>query len=410
MKTNSHDLVYDPSDEATRRNPYPLFESLRELDPVHWSEPMGSWIVTDFDLATEVLTMNTYYSAERLGSVVNHLPSKARPCAEQILQWLTHWMVFKDQPDHTRLRRHMARVLNAAVFATLHDSINDICTMLLDQLPRGETFDFVKDFSILLPGMVVMDFFGVPRERLLEVKGWSDDMMLFIGSARGVENKYERARRGALAMGTLFQDMIKDRRKNPQNDVLTRLILSDINGDTMSDDEIVGSMMMVLNGGHETTANLLNNAIMALSHFPEQMTALRQDLSRMPAAVEELLRYDSPVMSLGRVVKQAVQLGDKTLMAGERVFAMLVAANRDPKVFVNPNQLILTRDPNPHMAFGKGPHHCMGMPLARDEGAIVITQLLERFGRFELMEDMKTVPWMNSMVTRGPIRLPVRFS
>jgi len=401
------ELVFDPSDPQTVRNPHPIFAELRKHEPVHWSEPMNAWVVTSYDLATEVLTMNHIYSAERLGSVKKHLPAQAQDTATQILRWLNHWMVFRDPPDHTRLRRHMATVLNLDVFNTFHGAVGEITEMLLDRLPRGKSFNFLTDFAMQLPGMVVMDLLGVDRDRLIEVKGWSDDMMLFIGSARGVPDKYERAKRGAVAMGTLFQEKIQQRRKEPTGDVLSQLIHSEINGQSMTDDELVGSMMMVLNGGHETTANLLDNSLMALANHPYQFALLKNDRSHMDTAVEECLRYDSPVLSLGRVVKEDTRLGDKELTAGERVFAMLVSANRDEEVFENPDTFDVTRNPNPHMAFGKGPHFCMGTPLARIEGRIALEAIIDRYDSITLDEDMSKVPWINSMVTRGPVRLPV---
>lgn len=403
------DLVYDPSDPDTMRNPHPLFAELRKNEPVHWSEPMNAWVVTSYDLATEVLTMSHVFSAERLNSVNNHLPDRARETANQILKWLQHWMVFKDPPDHTRLRRHMATVLNLEVFDTFQNSIREIADMLLDRIPRGQSVDFLREFAIQLPGMVVMDLFGLDRSRLLEVKGWSDDMMLFIGSARGVPDKYERAKRGAIAMGTLFQEKIQQRRKQPTGDVLSQLIHSEINGQTMTDDELVGSMMMVLNGGHETTANLLDNSLMALANHSDQFQLLKNDRSLLDTAVEECLRYDSPVLSLGRVVKEDTELGGKKIAAGERVFAMLVSANRDEDIFEIPHSFNIRRNPNPHMAFGKGNHFCMGTPLARIEGKIALDAIVERYDSITLDEDMSKVPWINSMVTRGPVRLPVTF-
>ncbi|MFA5628623.1 MAG: cytochrome P450 [Thiohalomonadaceae bacterium] len=401
------DLVFDPSDPETRRNPHPIFAELRKREPVHWSEPMNAWVVTSYDLASEVLTMNHIYSAERLVSIEKHLPPQAQDAASQILRWLKHWMVFRDPPDHTRLRRHMATVLNLDVFNTFHGAVEDITNMLLDGLPRGESFDFLTDFAMQLPGMVVMDLLGVDRNRLVEVKGWSDDMMLFIGSARGVSDKYERAKRGAIAMGTLFQDLVRQRRAEPTGDVLSQLIHSEIDGSSMTDDELIGSMMMVLNGGHETTANLLDNSMMALANNRDQFDLIKNDRSHMDTAVEEFLRYDSPVLSLGRVVKEDTELGGKQLSAGERVFVMLAAANRDDEIFDKPHQLDLTRNPNPHMAFGQGPHFCMGTPLARLEGKIAMEAIVDRYDSITLDEDMSTVPWINSMVTRGPVRLQV---
>jgi cytochrome P450 len=404
------DLVYDPANPETLRNPHAIFAQLRALDPVHWSDPMQAWIVTRYDMAGEILIDAETFSAERLGTVRKHLPAPVQDIATQILRWLSHWMVFRDPPDHTRLRRHMNKVMNLPVFEALRGSIRDIAGMLLDGLPREEIIDVLPTFSIQLPGMVIMDLMGVPRDRLLEVKSWSDDMMLFIGSARGVPDKYERARRGAVSMAAMFQDMIEERRAAPCDDMLSQLILSEAGGQRLNDDELIGSLMMVLNGGHETTANLINNSLLALAHHPEQFEALRKNPLDMVRAVDEFLRYDSPVLSIGRVVTKESELGGKQLSQGERIFAMLVAANRDGDVFANPDALDLARNPNPHMAFGKGHHFCLGTPLARIEGQVAVECLIERFSRIELAEPVETIPWINSMVTRGPTRLPMRLS
>jgi cytochrome P450 len=404
------ELVYDPSDPAVMRNPHALFSRLRAAEPVHWSEPMSGWVVTNYDYCTEILTDSEVFSAERLTSVRKHLPGTAQTAANDILRWLNHWMVFRDPPDHTRLRRHMATVLNLPVFESLSESITGVVDILLDDMPRGEPLDFIQNFSIIMPGMVVMDLLGVDRDRLREVKSWSDDMMLFIGSARGVPDKYERARRGALAMATLFKDLIEKRRRENTGDILSQLIHSEIDGGQLNDDELIGSMMMVLNGGHETTANLLNNSLLALAANPDQADFLRAGSGNMATAVEEFLRYDSPVMSIGRVVTEDVMLGDKQLTKGERVFAMLLAANRDEDVFDDPDRLDVTRNPNPHMAFGKGPHFCMGTPLARIEGQIALKAILGRYTNIVLQEEMDSIPWINSMVTRGPTRLPLTLS
>ena len=169
-------------------------------------------------------------------------------------------------------------------------------------------------------------------------------------------------------------------------------------------------MMMVLNGGHETTANLLNNSMLALAQNPEAVKDLRANPKKMTTAVEEFLRYDSPIFSIGRLVSQDAQLGDQTLRAGDRVFAMLIGANRDPEVFKNPDELNITRTPNPHMAFGKGPHFCLGTPLARMEGQIALSAILKRYEKIELREPVDSIPWLNSLVTHGPTRMPIRLS
>lgn len=403
------ELTFDPSDPDTIRNPHPVFARLRAEDPVHWSEPMSGWIVTGYDDILDGLTSSDTFSAERLTNVRKHLPAGAQTAAEDILRYLTSWMVFRDPPDHTRLRRHMAGVLNLPAFEALRGTVSDLTAMLLDKLPDDDVLDMLPHFSILLPGMVVMQLMGVDRDRLLEVKSWSDDMMLFIGSARGVPDKYERARRGAVAMATLFKDLIAKRRVAPQDDMLSQLIVSQVDGRGLNDDELVGCLMMVLNGGHETTANLINNSLLALAHNPDAYAYLRANPGAMPVAVEEFLRYDSPILSIGRIVKEDTELGGKQLSVGERTFFMLLSANRDEEVFDEPDRLDVTRDPNPHMAFGKGPHFCLGTPLARIEGQIVLQEIVQRYASIELAQPVESLPWINSLVTRGPARIPLRL-
>lgn len=402
-------LVYDPTDPHVLRDPHAIFKQLRESEPVHWSPKLSGWVVTSYELATEVLTTNGTYSADRFTPFQKHLPEEKRATAAEVLRWFQHWMVFRDPPDHTRLRRHMANVLNVLVFDAKSETVVSVVNELLDRIPAGEDIDFFQAFSLWMPGIVVADLLGVERDKLLEVKQWSDDMMTFIGSSRGVPDKYERARRGANAMGTYFLDLIAKRRAEPRDDAVSLLIASEVEGERLGDDELVGCMMMVLNGGHETTANLLNNAMLALAHHPEVVQDLRSHPAKMVTAVEEFLRYDSPVLSLGRIVTEDTELGDQRIAAGDRVFAMLVGANRDPEVFRHPDELNIGRTPNPHMAFGKGPHFCLGTPLARLEGQIALSAVLERFGSIELREPVTSIPWLNSMVTHGPTRLPLRL-
>jgi cytochrome P450 len=403
-------LEFDPSDQGTLRSPHAVFKSLRENEPVHWSPKLSGWVVTSYELATEVLTDAEIFTADRFAPFQKHLPEEKRIATAEIMRWFRHWMVFRDPPDHTRLRRHMANVLNVPVFDGMRETTEEIVEMLLDKLPLNEDFDFYPAFSLLMPGLVVADLLGVERDRLMEVKQWSDDMMTFIGSSRGIPDKYERAKRGANGMGGYFLDLVNKRRAHPEDDVVSMLIDSEVDGQRLSDDELVGSMMMVLNGGHETTANLLNNSMLALAQNPDAVKALQAEPKKMITAVEEFLRYDSPIFSIGRLVSQDAQLGDQTLRAGDRIFAMLIGANRDPEVFKNPDELNITRTPNPHMAFGKGPHFCLGTPLARMEGQIALSAILKRYEKIELREPVDSIPWLNSLVTHGPTRMPIRLS
>jgi cytochrome P450 len=367
-------------------------------------------MVLEYSLCEQVLNAKDSLSADRLKPFTARLKGSDRDSAADVIKWLAHWANFQDPPDHTRIRRHMQRVLNARVIRESRGAIVSIADELLDQIPRGEVFDFHQDFALVLPGYVVMDMIGVPRGRLSDVKKWSDEMMLFIGSSRDVGDKYERARQGALAMAGLFRELVEDRRARPTGDILTQLLESEIDGDRLTDDETIGCMMILSSGSQSTTAHLLETAMIVFAEQPELADRLRGEPAKVPDAVEEILRYDGPVLSISRIVTRDVKVGETTLKEGDRVFAMLTAANRDPKVFDEPDTIDIDRKPNRHLAFSMGTHFCLGAPLARLEAEIVIAEILRRFQLIELGEPLEETPWTNSLVTRGPTRLNLRLS
>lgn len=403
-------IEFDPTDPAMLRDPHPVLAELRRTEPVHWCQPLKGWMVLEYHLCEQVLNAKEALSADRLRPFTTRLKEPDRTTAAEVMRWLAHWANFQDPPDHTRIRRHMQRVLNARVIRESRAAIASIADDLLDRVPEGEIFDFHQDFALLLPGYVVMDMIGVPRGRLGDVKKWSDEMMLFIGSSRDVDDKYERARRGALAMAGLFRELVEERRARPAGDILTQLLESDIDGDRLTDDETIGCMMILSSGSQSTTAHLLETAMIVFAERPELADQLRAAPTKVPDAVEEILRYDGPVLSISRLVTRDVTIGENALKEGDRVFAMLTAANRDPKVFDQPDTINLDRKPNRHLAFSMGTHFCLGAPLARLEAEIAIGEILRRFGLIELGEPLEETPWTNSLVTRGPTRLNLRLS
>jgi cytochrome P450 len=402
--------TYDPKNPDVLRDPHAVFASLREQDPVHFCEPISGWIVTDYALVDDLLMRTDGVSADRIAPFVARMPEPQRSLAEEILRWLGLWMVFQDAPDHTRIRRHLAQAINPRIVGDLREPVTQIVGELLDELPEGESLDFLQRFAMRLPGYVVMDLLGVPRDRLADVQGWADDMMLFVGSARGVEDKYERARRGAYSMADLFRELITDRRASPREDVLTHMINSEMNGDRLTDDELIASMMMLGNGAQATTAHLIVNSLTALDRNPGAADDLRRNPDIVASAVEEFLRFDGPVLSVGRLMIADGELGGKKLSEGERVFAMLTAANRDPKVFESPDQVDLRRAPNRHLAFSKGGHFCLGAPLARLEVQIALLAILDRYETISITEPLEEIPWVNSLTSRGPTRFPVQLN
>jgi cytochrome P450 len=258
--------------------------------------------------------------------------------------------------------------------------------------------------------MVIMDMMGVPRDMLFTIKAWSDDLINFVGSPRSVDDKYERARAGGVAMAEYFGRLIAERRAEPKNDILTMLIQARDDQSMLTDDEVVASAMLLLFAGHETTTNLLGNALMALHANPDQQDRLRQDPGLIDTAVEEFLRFDGPVLSVSRAVATHHELGGKALEVGSRVFVMITAANRDPAVFADPDRVDLARMPNRHMTFGKGIHFCLGASLARLEAKTAFNEILHRYRSIELTRRVEDLDWIDAMVMRGVRSLPVRFT
>jgi len=404
-------FVYDPDDLAIRRDPHALFAKLREHEPVHWSPRLASWVVTSYTLGNQALMDAERFSADRITPFAQRLKPEQREQAAELLGWLSRWMVFRDPPDHSRLRRQLMVPLNPRVFQSLESQVDAAVTAHLDRLEAGAPFDFVREFAQTMPGYVLMDILGVPRERFLETQRYSNDLMLFIGGSRHVEEKYQRARDGAQGMAELFRAALEKRRSEgaPDGDVLWQLMSTEIDGRTMTDEELVASMMMLLNGAHETTTNALTNMVSALAAHPELPAQLRDAPALHASAVEEFLRYDSPVLSVGRLAARDQEFGGKEIRQGDRIYVMLVAVNRDPAVFPHPEEIDIRRSPNPHLAFGKGLHFCLGAPLAKLEMRMALKQIVQRYHRVDVLASPAELKWHNSLVARGPTSLPVRL-
>jgi cytochrome P450 len=317
-------------------------------------------------------------------------------------------MVFRDLPEHTRLRRLLNGVFNPKLVAAMRPSIRRLVDEVLDRVAGRDEIDFASEVAALVPAWVILDMLGIPRERFDEIKVWSDDMRTFIGTSRGKPARYERVQRGAHAMAAFFREAIAERRAEPRDDVISRMIAATDDEGMLSENELVGTCMLILFGGHETTTSLLTNGVNALLDHPGELQRLRDDPALLESAVEEFLRYDGPSLSIARVVAQDHELGGRVLARGERVYAMVSAANRDPRQFERPDTLDLGRSPNRHLTFGFGIHFCLGAPLARLEGQACFAALLERFPR--LARGAGEPQWLDAMVMRGLTRLPLRLA
>jgi len=391
-------IDYKPNDSRVLADPFPLYQRLRDEDPVHWSPRLKAWVLTRYEDVKRVC-LDSSMSSDRLRPFFATLPPAEAQKLAELARYLTLWMVFRDPPEHTRLRRLAARVFHVRSIHALRPNVEGLTRWLLDSLHGKREFDFIADFAGPLPALVIMDMLGAPREELGRLKRLSDEMALFIGSARDAPEKYERAAAATREMAAIFRELILARRAAPQRDLLTELVRLDDGGDRLAEDELVATCILLLFAGHETTTHHLANGLRALLAFPRELEKLRADPSLAPAAVEELLRYDGPIGAQVRIVQEQHTLHGKTLRAGERVFLLMNAANRDPRAYDDPDRLDLERNGPPHLTFGFGAHLCLGFPLARLEGQIALPAVLARWRRIELAGEAPE--WMDSMVLRG---------
>ncbi|MBL8382603.1 MAG: cytochrome P450 [Burkholderiales bacterium] len=399
------EIDYRPEDPEILANPYPLYERMRREDPVHWSPRLKSWVLTRYDDVRRVCLEPERMSSDRLRPFFASLPSEDTRRIADIIRYLSLWMVFKDPPEHTRLRRLASRVFHNRSMQAMRPQVEAIAGWLLDRIDGRAEFDFIAEFAGPLPCLVIMAMLGVPREDLAGVKRMSDEIALFIGSSRTSSEKYATAEAATREMADYFRRQIALRRREPGSDLLSELVHLDDAGDRLSEDELVAMCILLLFAGHETTTNHLANGLLSLMQFPGEQRKLRADPSRIAAAVEELLRHEGPSGAQVRIVKQSHELRGRQLTEGDRVFLLLNAANRDPEAYAEPDRLDIDRDEVPHLAFGFGLHICLGFPLARLEGQVAFPAVLARYR--SIVPTGPAPEWINSLVFRGMKALPV---
>jgi cytochrome P450 len=400
-------LDYRPNDPAVLADPFPLYRRLQDEDPAHWSPRLKAWVLTRYDDVKRVCLDSTM-SSDRLRPFFATLPGPEAEKVAELARYLSLWMVFRDPPEHTRLRRLAAKVFHVRSIHAMRPNIEATARWLLESIGERRRFDFIRDFAGPLPALVIIDMLGAPREELGRLKRLSDEMALFIGSARDSADKYGRAEAATTEMAALFRELIELRRQKPQADLLTALTGAEDGGDRLTDDELVATCLLLLFAGHETTTHHIANGMRALLQFPGQLQQLRDEPALAGAAVEELLRYDGPIGAQVRIVHAPQTLHGKALKPGDRVFLLMNAANRDPRAFPQPDRLDLRRNGVPHLTFGFGAHICLGFPLARLEGQIALPALARRWRHMEICAPQ--LEWLDSMVLRGMKALPVRVA
>jgi cytochrome P450 len=396
-------LLLDPDVLA---DPYPLYHRLRAHDPVHWDPYLHAWIVTRYE---DVNTVLTRYSAAR-APAPEYFEALGASEVTPVARVMVRQMLFMDAPAHTRLRRLAGPAFAPARVCEMRPHIEDIATKLIDEIiSRGSgKLDLLTDFAEPLPAIVTAEMLGVPVADHVRLKNWSVTFAEMLGNFQHNPDRLGGVLRAVEELTAYFHDAIREQRNNPRGGLVSALMTANVDGDVLSDEEVVANCIVTLVGGLETTTNLITNGMLSLLRNPERMAELRADQALMPAAVEELLRYESPSQHTARLAPADVVLGGKQIRKRQAVIAVMAAGNRDPQRFVNPDRLDFHRPDNRHLAFGAAAHFCFGAPLARLEGQIAFATLLNRFPRLELTGE--PLVWRENLGLRGLKSLPLTFS
>lgn len=401
LKTVSASALQDDLlDPTVIADPFPTFAALRSEDPVHWSEAHGAWLVSRYDDVAMGFT-DPRLSSDRVRPLLEVLDPDRRRHIEPVLELMTDWMVLTDPPVHTRLRRLANAAFQPGRIATMESGISALVQELLDEFVAKGHRDLILHFAYPLPATVIADLIGAPPEDRNRFRLWSDELSLVAFGAGGEArvDRHERAARGLGELFEYFDGLIEHAREQPGDDMISRLLEPGEDGDRLSDLEIRAMCTLMLFAGHETTTTLIGSGMLALLRHPDQLERLRADPSAAGRAVEELLRYDGPVKVLIRWVTETFELRGRTIEEGQRVFLLPAAANRDPERFPDPNALDIRRSPNPHLAFGRGVHTCIGALLARIEARVAIPAILDRLPGIRL--DDRELCWEDSLASRA---------
>ncbi len=398
-------LSFDPRDPIAIQRPLDILLPLQAHDPVHWSPALKGWVVTRYS-DVKAVQMNAGLSADRLTPFYKSQPESERGQLQELVRYLNTWVAFQDPPDHTRLRTLLNKVVTPAAMRELDTAIGEIADDLLDRIEAqgAAPFDFIREFANPLPASVIMDLLGVPRSDMILLRDWSMQLQPFLGGASIARNKYETGRAGIVGMADYFRAMAAERARRPRGDVVSRFVALRDAGE-MSEDELIGSCILFLFAGHETTTNLIANGVRALIAHPAERARLDAQPELVEPAVEEMLRYDGPSGAVVRVVSADHELRGRKLRAGDRVFAMIHAANHDPEQFDEPARFDIARSPNRHLTFNHGRHFCLGAPLARAEARIAVDRVMRRFPRLAMATD--TVEYMDTLIMRGLREMPM---
>jgi cytochrome P450 len=380
--------MFDIFSDAARRNPYPLYDQIRSASPALHDPGTGLWLLFDYESVKRALSDHESFSS-RHGPV--------------------EWMIFLDPPRHSKLRGLISQAFTPRSIANLEPRIGQICRQLLEGVIGNGQMDLATDFAVPLPMAVIAEMLGIPLEDRPRFTKWNDALLKMsytVPRSAAANSAVQDFTAATAEMSEYLSAILTERRSVPKDDLLTRLAQAELEGQRLTQPEILAFFQLLLLAGSETTTNLINNAILCFIEHPDQLDRLRASPELLPSAIEEVLRYRAPLQWMFRVTTREVEMHGQVIPAGKVVLAMIGSANRDPRAFPDANRFDIAREPNPQIAFGHGIHFCLGAALARVEARIALTEFLSRVSGFKLATD---IPWepRQGLHVHGPQSLPI---
>lgn len=388
-------LALTPLDDTFRIDPYPVLKELRENEPVHHDTDLNRYFFTSYKDVKQILRNADYWSD----------PHKAKPdsFSRFLIAGLEEGedvsMLLADEPDHRRLRMLVNDIFTPRSISKWHDRIVEVIESHLDAI-RDKEFDLIADYAGPIPTVVIAEMLGIPTDRHEEFKRWSDTSVTIGFNPAPSQEEAEKGRAAREALGAFFQEQIDLRKRHPGDDLISQMLAANVEDEQLTEKEIVDQCNLLLVAGNVTTTDMIGNGVKALLDHPEQLAKLRAKPELIKAAIEEILRYESPVINSGRISHTQIEVGGCPIDRGESLSVSLGAANRDPEVYRDPETFDIEREMIPHQSFGGGRHHCLGSALARLEGQEAILRLVQRFPDLRLSNrgfDYAAIPAFRGM-------------
>lgn len=397
--------LYHLLDPEVLANPYPLYHRLRKEDPVHWDPFLHAWVVTRYSDVVHVLH---HFSADRTPTP-EQLKRMNLSALSPIAAVMVKQMLFLDAPAHTRLRSLASSAFTPSRVRVLREHIQQIADRLIDAAMNrtSREVDIIAEFAEPLPAIVTAEMLGVPASDHRRLKDWTADFAEMLGNFQHNPDHIPKVLRALEEMLEYFRERVRELRVHPREGLINSLLTAEVNGDRLSEEEVIANSIVTMVGGQETTTNLIGNGLLTLLRHPAEMQRLRQDPALIPSAVEELLRYESPSQHTARMAPCDLELSGRKIRKRQAVIAVMGAGNRDPERFPDPDRLDLARTDNRHLAFGWAAHFCFGATLARIEGQVSFDTILRRMPKLGL--EQVPLQWRTNLGLRGLLALPVTY-